>query len=202
MTRELESLKSEMPVGTYEILNGFLAGANIARCDYDSSRRVATFQFGTQELGEREPVQLANVDLYSVMRYLYHTLATESSHPMFESGVKMTATLMVQIGGESIPMWFVTIPANGGVVWILGRKGPGFDALVEREIQRVENVVLGKNALDSFARWCAENEPFLALGQKHGYRIAISPDLRDALERRLDPVVAARINAFLSDVKA
>lgn len=62
--------------------------------------------------------------------------------------------------------------------------------------------MLGVDALDSFVKWCAENEPFLALGRKHGYQIAVSQELKDAIERRLDPLMAARVNAFLQDVKA
>ncbi len=183
------------------ILRQFAAGRNIAKCEISDDNDTAVITYGEQQLGDSVSLSLSVMDAHSAFLYLYNTRSRVASHPTYEfGGRRQTAKLRARIDGSVVDLWFAGLPTKTGKTVILAKIGEG-DMLFERETQLVEGEVLGVDALDSFARWCADNEPFLALGRKHGYQIAVSQELKDAIERRLEPLIAARVNAFLQDTK-
>jgi hypothetical protein len=183
------------------ILRQFAAGRNIAKCEISDDSDTAVITYGEQQLGDSVSLSLSVMDAHGAFLYLYNTRSRVASHPTYEfGGRRQTAKLRARIDGSVVDLWFAGLPTKTGKTVILAKIGEG-DMLFERETQLVEGEMLGVDALDSFARWCADNEPFLALGRKHGYQIAVSQELKDAIERRLEPLIAARVNAFLQDIK-
>lgn len=192
----------KIPTLTAEILRQFAAGRIIAKCEISDDNDTAVITYGEQQPGDSLSLSLSVVDAHTAFLYLYNIHSRVASHPTYQlDDRRQTAKLRAKIDGSVIDLWFAAIPTKVGKTVILAKMGDG-DMLFERETQLVEGEVLGVDALDSFVKWCAENEPFLALGRKHGYQIAVSQELKDAIERRLDPLMAARVNAFLQDVKA
>ncbi|TAM97383.1 MAG: hypothetical protein EPN45_19425 [Rhizobiaceae bacterium] len=183
------------------ILRQFAAGRNIAKCEISDDSDTAVITYGEQQPGDSMSLSLSVMDAHTAFLYLYNTRSRVASHPTYQlDDRRQTAKLRARIDGTVVDLWFAALPTKTGKTVILAKIGEG-DMLFERETQLVEGEVLGVDALDSFAKWCADNEPFLALGRKHGYQIAVSQELKDAIERRLDPLIAARVNAFLQDIK-
>lgn len=183
------------------ILRQFATGRNIAKCEISDDNDTAVIAYGEQEPGDSLSLSLSVMDAHNAFLYLYNAHARVASHSTYQlDDRRQTAKLRAKIDGTVVDLWFAALPTKVGKTVILAKMGDG-DMLFERETQLVEGEVLGVDALDSFVRWCADNEPFLALGRKHGYQIAVSQELKDAIERRLDPLMAARVNAFLQDVK-
>ena len=56
-------------------------------------------------------------------------------------------------------------------------------------------------ALVEFIDWCSKNQLFLEQGRKYGFRLAVSPAVKDAIALQLKRDEASRINANLLDVE-
>lgn len=183
------------------ILRQFVAGRNIAKCEISDDNDTAVITYGEYKPGDSLSLSLSVMDAHTAFLYLYNTHSRVASHSTYQlDDRRQTAKLRAKIDGTVVDLWFAALPTKVGKTVILAKMGEG-DMLFERETQLVEGEVLGVDALDSFVKWCADNAPFLALGRKHGYQIAVSQELKDAIERRLDPLMAARVNAFLQDIK-
>jgi len=196
------SNQSTMPSSLLEILRAFSTGINLARCDVDNDAHTVSVQFGRHALNDGYPaLTLPGVEALSTFAHLYNRYATTSmSHPSWSWHLRQSAKLRATIDGCQVDLWYANLPTDNGYIVVLGSIGSG-GFLFEQEVAKAEAGYLGGDALDSFARWCAENENFLARGKRYGYRIAASQQLKDAIERRLDADTAARINSHLLDAQ-
>jgi hypothetical protein len=196
------SSQSTMPNSLLEILRAFATGINLVRCDVDNDADTVAVRFGRHALNDGYPtLTLPGVEALSTFAHLYNRYATTSmSHPSWSWHLRQSAKLRATIDGCQVDLWYANLPTDNGYIVVLGSIGSG-GFLFEQEVAKAEAGYLGGDALDSFARWCAENENFLARGKRYGYRIAASQQLKDAIERRLDADTAARINSHLLDAQ-
>ncbi|MBB5546614.1 hypothetical protein [Paraburkholderia fungorum] len=192
------SSQSTLPGHLVDIFRAFLTGINIARCDVDEDAEGVSVQFGRQTLNDGYPaLSLPRAEALSIFALLYNRYAPSSTpHSPWSSHLRQTAKLRATIDRCQIDLWYANLPTDNGYTVVLGNLATG-GLLFEQEVANAEAGYLGDGALDSFATWCAENETFLARGKRYGYRIAVSPELKDAIERRLDVDTAARVNAHL-----
>lgn len=194
--------QSTMPGPMLDILRAFSTGINIARCDVENDSDTVSVHFGRQSLDDGYPaLSVSTAEALGIFAHLYNRYARSSmSHPAWSSHSRQTAKLRASVDGCQIDLWYANLPNEDGYTVILGNLTTG-GFLFEQEVAKAEAGYLGDGSLDSFAKWCAENENFLARGKRYGYKIAVSQELKDAIERRLDVNTAARINSHLLDVQ-
>lgn len=196
------SSQSTLPSYLLDILRAFATGINLARCDVDNDDPMVSVQFGRQTLNDGYPaLSLQSAEALTAFALLYDRYAKSSkSHTVWAWHLRQTAKVRAIVDGCQIDLWYAHLPTDNGYIVILGNLTTG-GILFEQEVAKAEAGYLGDGAIDTFAKWCAENENFLARGKKYGYRIAVSQELKDAIERRLDVNAAARVNSHLLDVE-
>lgn len=55
-------------------------------------------------------------------------------------------------------------------------------------------------ALNEFIDWCERNAIFIEQGRAHGFRLAVSPAVKDAIALSVDRELANRINGSILDL--